>query len=133
MLFRSSGDITQCEQLPIQTLNANSAVAPLPGQTINWFNAATVGNPVPLPTLNTVGTITYYAELNDGTCNSLTRTSVKLTITGAPAAPVSTGNIIECEKATLQTLNANAAITVLPGQTITWFDAISNGNIVPLS
>ena len=128
----STGDITQCEQLPIQTLDAINAITPVFGQTVTWYTLATGGTLVATPTLNTVGTITYYAQVNDGTCNSLTRTAVTLTITGAPAAPISTGDIIECEKATLQTLNANAAITVLPGQTITWFDAISNGNIVLL-
>ena len=128
----STGDITQCEQLPIQTLDANSAVSPLAGQTINWFDAATLGNPVLLPTLNTVGTITYYAEVNDGTCNSLTRTSVKLTISGAPAAPISTGDITQCEQLPIQTLDANNAVTPLPGQTITWYDSAALGSIVPL-
>ncbi|MFT0157163.1 CUB domain-containing protein, partial [Tenacibaculum ascidiaceicola] len=76
----SSGDITECETSPIQTLDANDALSSTTG--ITWYDASTGGNVVASPTLNTVGTATYYAEYNDGTCTSLTRTSVVLTITG---------------------------------------------------
>ncbi|MBL0012590.1 MAG: hypothetical protein IPP30_02190 [Flavobacterium sp.] len=127
----STGDITQCEQLPIQTLDANNAITVLPGQTISWYTLAVGGVLVPSPTLNTVGTITYYAQANDGTCNSLTRTSVKLTITGAPAAPISTGDITQCEQLPIQTLDANNAITVIPGQTISWYTLAVGGVLVP--
>ncbi|MBL0012589.1 MAG: Ig-like domain-containing protein [Flavobacterium sp.] len=127
----STGDITQCEQLPIQTLDANNAITVLPGQTISWHTLAVGGVLVPSPTLNTVGTVTYYAQAFDGTCNSLTRTSVKLTITGAPAAPISTGDITQCEQLPIQTLDANNAITVLPGQTISWYTLAVGGVLVP--
>ncbi|NHM08405.1 hypothetical protein G4D82_14365, partial [Flavobacterium sp. CYK-4] len=68
---------------PIQTLTATATV--LAGQTLSWFNAATGGASVASPTLNTIGSVTYYAQANDGTCNSLTRTPVTLTINAAPA------------------------------------------------
>ena len=126
----STGDITQCEQLPIQTLDANNAITVIPGQTISWYTLAVGGVLVPAPTLNTVGTITYYAQANDGSCNSLTRTSVKLTITGAPAAPISTGDITQCEQLPIQTLDANNAITVIPGQTISWYTLAVGGALV---
>ena len=127
----STGNITQCEQLPIQTLDANNAITVIPGQTITWYTLAVGGVLVPSPTLNTLATATYYAQANDGTCDSTTRTSVTLTIIGAPSAPISTGNIIQCEQLPIQTLNGNAAITVLPGQIISWFDQLTGGTLVP--
>ncbi|WP_207788115.1 Ig-like domain-containing protein [Flavobacterium lotistagni] len=125
-----SGNITQCEQLPIQTLNANSVVTPILGQTVNWFSSATGGTAVISPTLNTTGTITYYGQSNDGSCNSLTRTTVTLTIDAAPAAPVSSGNITQCEQSPIQTLNASTAITPIPGQTVNWFSSATGGTAV---
>ena len=83
----SGGDQTECEESPIQTLTA-TASAPA-GSSVVWYDAATAGNVVASPTLNSVGTITYYAESVDGTssCSSFTRTAVVLTINPAPAAP----------------------------------------------
>ncbi|MFN8275694.1 MAG: hypothetical protein U0X58_12545, partial [Flavobacteriaceae bacterium] len=127
----SIGNITQCEQLPIQTLDANNAITPTTGITITWYDAATAGLVVPTPTLNTVGTVTYYAQANDGTCNSYSRTAVTLTINPAPAAPTSTGNITQCEQSPIQTLDANNAITPASGITITWYDAATAGLVVP--
>ncbi len=126
----STGNITQCEASPIQTLDANNAITPIVGITLTWYDAPTLGNIVPSPTLNTVGTITYYAEANDGTCPSYIRTSVTLTINPAPTAPISTGNITACELSPIQTLDANNAITPIVGITLTWYDAATLGNIV---
>ncbi len=126
----STGNITQCEQAPIQTLNANNAIAPILGITLTWYDAPTLGNIVANPTLNTVGTVTYYVESNDGTCPSYSRTAVTLTINPAPTAPISTGNITECEWSPIQTLDANNAITPIVGITLTWYDAPTLGNIV---
>ena len=83
----TGGDITECALNPVQTLTA-TATAPT-GATIVWYDAATGGNIVTNPILNTVGTVTYYAQANvDGTaCTSLTRTAVILTINAAPVAP----------------------------------------------
>ena len=86
----SIGNITKCEVSPIQTLNANDAIVPISGINITWYDAPTLGNIVANPTLNTVGTITYYAEGDDGICPSLTRIAVTLTIDPAPTAPIST-------------------------------------------
>ncbi|MFN8273379.1 MAG: hypothetical protein U0X58_00675 [Flavobacteriaceae bacterium] len=60
----------------MQTLDANNAITPATGITVTWYDAATAGLVVTTPTLSTVGTVTYYAGANDGTCNSLTRTAV---------------------------------------------------------
>jgi hypothetical protein len=69
----STGDITECEASPIQTLDANDALSSTTGVT--WYDAAVGGAAVASPTLNAVGSVTYYAEFNDGTCSSLTRTA----------------------------------------------------------
>uniref|UniRef100_UPI0037519831 Ig-like domain-containing protein n=1 Tax=Flavobacterium sp. TaxID=239 RepID=UPI0037519831 len=119
----SGGDQTVCVASPIQTLTATAS-----GGTITWYTAATNGTVVASPTLNTVGTVTYYAQASNGTCSSLTRTAVTLTITGAPAAPISSGDITECEKSPIQTLNANSALSSTTG--ITWYDAATNGSVV---
>src|SRR5678816_2855260 len=74
----SGGNQTQCEQSPIQTLTA-TATAPA-GATVVWYDAATNGNVVATPTLNSTGTVTYYAASQDNTtlCFSLTRTALSL-------------------------------------------------------
>ncbi|MFN5416607.1 MAG: gliding motility-associated C-terminal domain-containing protein [Flavobacteriia bacterium] len=122
----SSGNITECEQNPIQTLDANDALVSSIG--ITWFDAATAGNIDATPVLNTIGTVTYFAEFSDGTCSSLTRTPVILTINDSPNPPTSTGNITECEENPIQTLNANNALSNSNG--VTWFDAATAGNNV---
>jgi len=124
----SGGDQTECEENPIQTLTA-SATAPA-GSSIVWYDAATGGNVVASPTLNTVGSITYYAESENTTssCTSLSRTAVALTIEAAPTAPISGGDITECEASPIQTLTATA--TAPAGSSIVWYDAASGGNVV---
>ncbi len=124
----SGGDQTECEESPIQTLTATATVAG--GQAVVWYDQATGGSVVNNPTLNYVGTITYYAQANvtGGGCVSLTRTPVTLTITPAPSAPVSGGDQAECALSPIQTLTATA--TVPTGQTVVWYDLASGGNIV---
>jgi gliding motility-associated-like protein len=80
----SGGDQVACQTSPTQTLTASASA---PGQTIVWYDALTDGNIVASPTLNTVGTVTYYAQANVGNCSFSTRTPVTLTINAAPAAP----------------------------------------------
>ncbi|MBS1534543.1 MAG: T9SS type B sorting domain-containing protein, partial [Bacteroidetes bacterium] len=126
----STGNITQCELSPIQTLDANNAIVPASGITVTWYNLPTGGTVVATPTLNVVGTVTFYAEANDGTCPSYSRTAVTLTINPAPAAPTSTGNITQCEQSPIQNLDANNAITPVSGQTVVWYDAPTGGNVV---
>ncbi|MEP3205606.1 MAG: hypothetical protein ABJN87_05130, partial [Gilvibacter sp.] len=128
----SSGDIEECEQDPIQTLDANNAITVAAGTTVVWYDAAADGTSVMNPILNTVGTVTYYAEAVDdvSSCTSLTRTPVTLTINPAPDAPVSSGDIEECEQDPIQTLDANDAITVAAGTTIVWYDAATGGSVV---
>ncbi|MAL14761.1 MAG: hypothetical protein CL554_15185, partial [Algoriphagus sp.] len=76
----SGGNITQCINSPAQTLTAQATVPE--GFEIKWFTAATGGNLVTNPTLNSLGTVTYYAEARNITtgCISATRTPVTLSL-----------------------------------------------------
>src|SRR5690606_24097727 len=78
----SGGDREGCAAAPIQTLTAE-ATAPS-GIVITWYDELTGGNVVAAPTLNAVGTVTYYAEASNGDCVSETRTAVTLTINAQP-------------------------------------------------
>ena len=123
----SNGDITQCTASPIVALDANDALVSTTG--ITWYDNAIGGTVVPSPTISATGTATYYAEYDNGTCTSLTRTAVTLTITAAPAAPTSTGDITVCEASPIQTLDANDAFASTIG--ITWYDNAIGGTVVP--
>ena len=98
-------------------------------QTLVWYDAATGGAQVPDPSLTGVGTITYYAEAIDDVtgCVSTTRTAVTLIIEPLPDAPISSGDLAECDSG--QTLTATA--TVNTDQTLVWYGAASGGAQVP--
>ncbi len=113
----STGNITACETNPIQTLDANDALVSTTG--ITWYDNAIGGTVVPSPTISATGTATYYAEYDNGTCTSLTRTTVTLTITAAPAAPTSIGDITSCEANPIVPLDANDALISITG--VTWY------------
>ncbi|MFM7015025.1 MAG: T9SS type A sorting domain-containing protein, partial [Bacteroidota bacterium] len=76
----SGGDITQCVASPVQTLTATAT-----GSNVTWYTASSGGSLVASPTLNAVGSSTYYAMATLGVCNSFTRTPVTLTINPSPA------------------------------------------------
>jgi gliding motility-associated-like protein/uncharacterized repeat protein (TIGR01451 family) len=81
----SGGDQAVCtDGTTTQTLTATAT-----GGTITWYDAATAGNIVTSPTQVGVGTKTYYAQASNGTCSSLTRTAVTLTIASTLAQPTS--------------------------------------------
>ncbi len=116
----SGGNQSVCEDgNPSQTITATAT-----GGTITWYDAATGGNTVANPDQVGVGTVTYYAESLDGTCNSLTRTAVTLTILAAPVA-VGTDQTVCYTGNPTQTITATAT-----GGTITWYDAATGGNVV---
>lgn len=73
----SGGNITQCQQIPTQTLTA-TATPVAPGTSVVWYDSPTGGNVVASPTLSAPGTVTYYAANFDGVCYSQVRTAVTL-------------------------------------------------------
>ena len=77
----SGGDITEVAQDPVQTITATATVNA--GDLLTWFDTAVGGNVITDPSLNTPGTVTYYAESFDPTvgCDSPVRTAVTLTLT----------------------------------------------------
>ena len=109
----SGGDITECETIVAQNLEATASVST--GQTIVWYDAASGGNVVTDPSLSAAGTATYYAETinDDSGCSSLSRTSVTLTITSI-AAP--TGDAVQsfCNVSTIADL-------MVTGDNIQWY------------
>jgi hypothetical protein len=99
---------TVCPPDPVPTLTATATVPP--GHTITWYNAPTGGSVIVSPTLNAVGTVTYYAESRDNSsnCISNTRTPVTLTIDQVPPATITaSGPTSFCEGGSV-TLTANA-------------------------
>jgi len=124
----SGGDITSCETLSAQNLVATASVNT--GESITWYDAITGGNVVADPSLSTPGTVTYFAEATNDTsgCVGQARTAVTLTIEAAPDAPISGGDISECETIAAQSLVATALAEA--GESITWYDAATGGNLV---
>ena len=126
----STGDLAACEAIQMPILDARNAIVSATGISIKWYDAPAFGAEV-IPALNTVGTVTYYAEATENGCISLTRKPVKLTINPAPVKPSSKGDTWECAQNPVQTLNANSNITNLPsGNTTIWYTALTGGSIV---
>lgn len=70
-----------CATEPIQTLTAEATTSDK-DIAVFWFDSASEGNKVLFPILDTIGTVTYYAESQNDTtgCISTSRTPVTLTI-----------------------------------------------------
>lgn len=120
----------ECETSPIQVLNANKGIVPpTDGSTIIWYDKLIGGKVVASPELNKPGTVTYYAEANNGICPSPGRTPVTLTIMAMPTAPVSSGDIMVCSSTPQVTLDARDAITN-SSKTMVWYDSPVGGNVV---
>ncbi|MDG1063825.1 MAG: VWA domain-containing protein, partial [Flavobacteriaceae bacterium] len=82
-------DINECVSDPIQILDANDAIVIESGTTISWYDASSGGNAVVDPTLNALGSVTYYAQADAALgCSSLSRTAVVLTLVDAPVAGI---------------------------------------------
>ena len=121
----SGGDETSCE---ITSLRTSATVGD--EETLTWYDAPVGGNIITNPILDTVGTITYYAESNNDVsgCISLERTPVTLTMNTLPLAPFNTFDIIVQEQLTAQTITANAEVNI--GETLIWYDASIGGDVV---
>ena len=96
------------------------------GGTLNWYANSTggtslaTGSNFTTPSIST--TTTYYVEVTNGTCTS-TRVAVTASIV-AIAAPTGNANQTFCAGETVGLLVAN-------GTNIVWYDASTNGIVVP--
>ena len=99
---------TVCPGDPMPTLTATASVPS--GHTVRWYNAATGGSLVSSPTLNSAGTITYYAASvhNSSNCESTVRTPVTLTITQVAQATATAGGPTTFCQGGSVTLTANS-------------------------
>jgi|GEM_PF-1236807 len=122
----SGNNQTVCADPTVQTLTAMATVDA--GNSVVWYDAPSGGD-ITNPTLNAVGSVTYYAVAkNDVTgCESATRTPITLTINETPSAPIA-NNQTECASSPLQTLTANATVPV--GHEVVWYTLASGGTVV---
>ncbi len=112
-----------CAGGAIPTLTATATVPS--GHSVVWYNAATGGSVVTNPILNTVGSITYYAESVNNTtfCRSTTRTPVTLTITSVPGATASAaGPTTFCQ-------GGSVVLTASSGTTYNWSNGATTQSI----
>ncbi|WP_348810338.1 gliding motility-associated C-terminal domain-containing protein [Flavobacterium maritimum] len=115
----SGGNQSVCATNPLQTLTASATVAT---GTVVWYDALTNGNLVTNPISNTVGSKTYYAQNNIGSCSSVSRTAVTLEIKDSPFLNVIT------KVCSLDLLTYSVDFTAVSGSTITLNPVV--GNIV---
>ncbi|UGU16519.1 DUF11 domain-containing protein [Sinomicrobium kalidii] len=78
----SGGNIQQCANDPVQKITATATVPD--GVQLIWYDAPAGGNVVADPSLEAVGSVTYYAAADDGTCISENRTPVTLHLLPTP-------------------------------------------------
>jgi hypothetical protein len=108
---------TVCNGTPLPTLTATATVPS--NFSLIWYTAASGGIQVTNPTLNTVGSVTYYgaSKNNSVNCESSTRTAVTLTIMPAPPGVIAAnGSLTFCQ-------GESVILTAPAGSTYGW----SNG------
>jgi Subtilase family/PKD-like domain/Ig-like domain CHU_C associated/Secretion system C-terminal sorting domain len=115
--------VTHCAPNAIPTITATAST--IVGNTVVWYNAATAGTIVTTPSLNTIGTVTYYAaSRNIATgCESATRTAVSLTITSSPAPTASAAS------STTFCTGGSVVLTATAGLSYTWSNGATTQSI----
>lgn len=121
----SGGNQSQiaCAPAPVPTLTATATVTA--GHTLVWYDAPVNGNVVASPTLNTVGTVTYYAASRNTAsgCESATRTAVTLTINNPAPASISAGGPTSfCQ-------GGNVVLTASAGSSYLWSNGATSSSI----
>jgi len=127
----SGGDQIQCAQMPLQTLTATVTVPS--GYAVRWFSAATGGSSISNPVLNSVGTITYYAEAYDPSspvCSS-SRTAVTLTINPQPVLTIN-NPAATCAPATIDITTAavTAGSSIPSGTILNYYTDAAGSNVL---
>lgn len=114
---------TACPPTPIPTLTATATVPA--GHIVVWYDAPSGGNVISSPTLNSVGTITFYAESENTSsgCTSNSRTAVTLTITQMQASTVTaSGPTTFCQ-------GGSVMLTANPGTSYLWSNSATTQSI----
>ncbi|MBK0402115.1 S8 family serine peptidase [Adhaeribacter sp. BT258] len=109
----STGDRMVCDFNPTPVLTATASVPA--GYSVVWYNAPTGGTVVNDPSLNSPGTVTYYAATysSSGNCESPTRTPVTLTINPVPPATINATQTAICN-------DGEATLTASAGNSYYW-------------
>ena len=111
----SGGNQSVCATSPLQTLTATATVST---GTIVWYDAMTNGTIVTSPVLNSVGSVTYYAQNNIASCSSISRTAVTLEIKDSPFLNVT------AKTCSADLLTYTVDFTVASGSVITRIPAV---------
>ena len=93
------------------------------GTNLLWYTTATGGtgsNTPPAVSTATAGTNIYYVSQNNGTCESLTKTSVTVNVYATPAAPSVISPIDICQNSTPAQLTAT-------GTNLLWYISATGG------
>ncbi|WP_126245856.1 Ig-like domain-containing protein [Chitinophaga rhizosphaerae] len=102
-----------------------------PSLTIRWFAAASGGTPLSLDSVFTTPALsantTYYVEAYNGTCGSATRTSVTVTVSTAPPAPVLEADSVGICAGANATLRVTAPAA---GVVYRWYTTLTGGTPV---
>ena len=114
-----TGDISQtfCNAATIANLTIN-------GTSVKWYLAANGGSSLSSSTALVNGT-TYYASQTLNSCESAIRLGVTAQV-NVTAAPTGNNSQSFCNSATIADL-------VVTGTSLQWYDAATNGNILPSS
>ncbi|MFN0081850.1 MAG: gliding motility-associated C-terminal domain-containing protein [Ferruginibacter sp.] len=94
------------------------------GTNLLWYPTATGGlgnSTAPSVSTTTAGTTIYYVSQNNGTCESLTRTSITVNVFPTPAAPTVTSPIDICQGSTAAQLTAS-------GNSLLWYTSATGGS-----
>lgn len=115
--------VTHCTPNPMPLLTATATVPA--GYSVVWYDAASNGNTVATPVLNSYGMVTYYAASVDNAtnCQSNTRTPVVLTITQAPLPVITTnGPLTFCQ-------GSSVLLTATAGNSYSWSNGASSQSV----
>lgn len=135
----ATANVTPAPVNPILAQNAVSicsgdavtlSVTNAAGATVNWYDAPTGGTLVFTGAnyqATPIATVSYYAEITNGSCISPSRTKATITVNPRPAAPgvqASTVQVCPGSTATLAVLNPVAGVNY------EWFAAVTGGAVL---
>jgi hypothetical protein len=110
----------------LQIVCSGSTVADLvaEGNIIEWYAAATGGEPLIEETTLVDGTVYYAAQTPEGGCESTARTAVTVQFSVIPPPPAENATQVFCEAGTVADLEVDADGTLI------WYTAATGGTVV---